>query len=118
MPYGTEPFTDRYGDYKQPTVIDYDQINNKVAVNPQNLPVDEILEQHQKDVEDVLKEIVVNYNPYYAGERYKDFVLTKDTKLAWNIKKIDEMKSNSDWLFNFKRYLSKAKFKHISNNKL
>lgn len=116
MPYGTEPFTDRYGDYKQPTVIDYDQSTNKVVVSS-NLSVEESLKKHNEDIEFVLKEILET-NPFFAGERYVNFVYSNNGKLAWNIKKIEEMKSNSDWFFTLRKYINKAKNKFILNKNL
>ncbi len=116
MPYGTEAFTDRYGDFKQPTVIDYDQSTNKVLMNSPDLSVEESLKKHQEDIANILKE-VLEINPFFAGERYRNFVYSNNGKLAWDTKKIDEMKSNLDWLFSFRKYLNKAKVKFISNKK-
>ncbi len=116
MPYGTDAFTDRYGDYKQPTVVDYDQDAKKVNINPQNISP-EFIEQHKKDVEDIFQEIL-SINPFHAGTRYIDFVVSINGKLAWNVEKIQEMKSNSDWLFTFRKYLNKSKNNFISNKNL
>jgi hypothetical protein len=116
MPYGTDSFTDRYGDYKQPTVIDYDQSAAKVVVNS-NLSVEESLTIHNADVEFALEEIL-STNPFYAGNRYIDFVHSVGGKLAWNKDKINEMKSNTDWLLCLRQYLTKAKKKFIANKNL
>jgi len=116
MPYGTDSFTDRYGDYKQPTVVDYDQSTNKIVVSS-DLSVEESLNKHKEDVESALKEILET-NPFHAGNRYMEFVLSDNGKLAWNTKKIEEVKSNSDWLFTLRQYLNKAKKKFIANKNL
>lgn len=117
MPYGTNAFTDRYNDYKQPTVIDYDK---SVAVgsllNKENLPVEEILNTHKKDIEEAFEEIL-NFNPFFAGDRYSNFTMVSDKKLIWDKKKIEELKENSDWLFSFRKYLNNAKTKFVSNKK-
>lgn len=116
MPYGTDSFTDRYGDFKQPTVIDYDQSTNKVLMESSILFGEESIEQHKKDVEDILKEIL-EINPFFAGQRYMNFVFSNNGKLAWDTKKVEEMKSNSDWLYTLRKHLNKAKVKFISNKK-
>ena len=117
MPYGTNAFTDRYNDYKQPTVIDYDK---SVAVGSlldvDNLPAEEILNTHKKDVEEAFAEIL-SFNPFYAGDKYASFTMVADKKLIWNEKKIGELKDNSDWLFMFRKHLNKAKAKFVSNKK-
>lgn len=109
MPYGTDSFTDRYGDYKQPTVIDYDKnLENLNYAGIPNLSVEESLKIHSDDIESTLKEIL-EFNPYFAGDRYRNFISSQDSKLVWNIPKINEMKSNSNWLFTLRKYLNKAK---------
>jgi hypothetical protein len=115
MPYGTEAFTDRYGDFKQPTIVDYDQADNEVAFNSIS-SADDII-QHNKDIELVYQEILA-INPFHAGDRYLPFVQSFDGKLVWNIKKIDDMKTNSDWLFSFRKFLNKAKIEFSLKNKL
>jgi len=115
MPYGTEAFTDRYGDYKQPTVIDYDQADNEVAFN--SISSENDIAQHNKDIEEVYQEIL-SINPFHGGDRYLPFVHSVNGKLAWNTKKIDEMKSDSDWLFSLRKYLNKAKLEFSLKNKL
>lgn len=117
MPYGTDSFTDRYGDYKQPTVIDYEKNLEVDKYADRPLPsVKESLKDHQQDMEDILKEIL-SINPLFAGDRYISFVYSNNGKLAWNITMIDKMRENSDWLFTLRKYLNKAKSKFISNNK-
>ena len=105
MPYGTDSFTDRYGDYKQPTVIDYD-VSNKVVCNPQLSDLD--LKKHEEDIAIILKEIF-NTNAYFAGQRYISFTYAKDNKLQWDENKIKEMSTDTDWLFSFRKYIIKAK---------
>ena len=114
MPHGTDSFTDRYGDFKQPTVIDYDQSNSIVVISP--LSVEECLNQHEQDINLILKEILET-DAYFGGNRYLVFTEAINGKLVWNSKKIEEMKSNSDWLFTLRKYLNKAKTKFISNKK-
>ncbi len=116
MPYGTDSFTDRYGDFKQPTVIDYDQSTNAVVSNPSHLSPEEVLKKHQEDKELVLKEIL-EFNPFFAGSRYLEFTYSDNGKLAWNLKKIEEVKSNLDWLFSLRKYLNKAKLNFSLNKK-
>jgi ligand-binding sensor protein len=109
MPYGTDAFTDGYGDFKQPTVVDYD-ISTTVVNTPILSEEDrkKIIDQYKKDQEDTLKEIL-DTNPYYAGEVYKHLVFAKDNKLAWDTAKILALKDDATWLYNFNRYLTKNK---------
>ena len=116
MPYGTESFTDRYGDYKQPTVIDLDQ-SSKIVINPLSDSIDDIIEQYKSDIELTIKEIL-STNAFFAGKKYLTLTQSIDGKLAWNITKINEMKENSDWLFNLRKHLTKAKKEFILNKKL
>lgn len=115
MSYGTNSFTDRYGDFKQPTVIDYDQSTSKVVISP--LSIEECLKQHEKDIELILNEILET-DAFFGGNRYLAFTQATNGKLVWNSDKIKEMKSNSDWLFTLRKHLNKAKNKFISNKKL
>lgn len=118
MPYGTNAFTDRYNDYKQPTVIDYDKsVTVGSLLNVDNLPIDDILNTHKKDVEEAYTEIL-SFNPFFAGDKYTTFTTVVDKKLVWDEKKIEELKNNSDWLFMFRKHLKKAKAKFVSNKKL
>lgn len=117
MPYGTDSFTDRYGDYKQPTVIDYDKsIADGSLVDVSNLSVEDTLNTHKNDIEEVYKEIL-SFNPFFAGERYISFVQSVQGKLAWNVAKINELKDNSDWLFSFRKHLNRAKANFVLNKK-
>lgn len=116
MAYGTDAFTDRYGDYKQPTVIDYDK---ELAINQgvtNSIPEESAknIADHNEDKESILKE-VLSLNPLFAGERYKDFYQAVNQKLVWKEDKIKEMSSDSDWLFNLRKYLTKAKKNFFQN---
>lgn len=112
MAYGTEPFTDGYGDYKQPTVIDYDRkVNNTFGNKPYQTTKEEkeqILTQYQKDQEEALREILES-NPVFAGDFYQHLTIAINNKLSWNFEKINELKSNVDWLYGLKRFLNKKK---------
>ena len=112
MPYGTEPFTDGYGDFKQPTVIDYDKkVNNTYGKSPYQTSEEEkkeILDQFKKDQEEAYLAIL-HTNPFYAGGNYDYIITTKDGKLVWDAKKLDELKSNIDWLYTLLRFLNKRK---------
>lgn len=110
MSYGTDAFTDGYGDFKQPTVVDYD----KILTLGDNVPIlsDEdrkkVEEQFKKDQEDALSNIL-NTNPYYAGEYYRYLVFAKDDKLIWDKVKIESLKEDVNWLYTLSRYLDKKK---------
>lgn len=112
MPYGTDAFVDGYGDYKQPTVVDYDKRVEDSTVNKlrPSTPEEkkEILKQFQIDQENILKEIL-EINPLFAGELYQYLVIAVNNKLAWNIEKINSLKGDVDWLYNLRRYLNKRK---------
>ena len=109
MPYGTQPFTDGYGDYKQPTIIDYDR---KTSINKSpDLTQEEkeqVLNQYKQDQKEALDNIL-STNPMYGGEIYQHLTLAKEGKLIWDVKKIDSLKSDVDWLYRLDRYLSKRK---------
>lgn len=111
MPYGTDPFTDRYGDFKQPTVVDYDNniINNIVNVyNPSDEEKKKVSEQYKEDQNRILASIL-DANPVYAGEAYQHLVCSVNSKLAWNTEKINLLKENADWLYTLYRYIKRRK---------
>lgn len=110
MAYGTEPFTDGYGDYKQPTIVDYDK---KLAVNvPRSSASKEeaeaTLKQFKRDQEEALAEIL-ECNPYLGGEQYQHLVFSDNGKLVWDVTKINALKDDVDWLYSFSRYVRKRK---------
>lgn len=117
MAYGTEPFTDGYGDFKQPTVVDYDKkVNNTYGASPYVSTPEEkeqVLKQFQIDQDNTLSEIL-NTNPFHAGTLYQYLVYAKDNKLTWDIAKINDLKSDVDWLYTFARYLGKSRDRLIT----
>lgn len=115
MPYGTDSFTDRYGDYKQPTVIEYDK--DLITVGSVTEISKEEKEKYKSLIDSIIKN-VLTINPFFAKEKYQELVLSKDNKVMWNKEKLYEMSKNLDWLFNFKTYLDKCKNKYYSNNNL
>lgn len=106
MPYGTDAFEDRFGDYKQPTVVDYDQSKAKVVSNPHQPSESDVL-KHDEDIENTLKEILA-INPVYGRSRYLSFTCSVNGKLSWDLAKIEKLKSDSNWLFTFRKFLIKA----------
>lgn len=112
MAYGTEPFTDGYGDYKQPTIVDYDKrVNNTFGKNPHNTSKEEkerIFSQYEEDQKDALQQILET-NPVFAGEIYQHLTQAVNGKLVWNVDKINELKINVDWLYMLRRWLDKQK---------
>lgn len=112
MPYGTQPFMDGSGDYKQPTVINHDK-DAETSLPPFFGDKEEALSQFEKDRQDVISEIL-SINPVYGGKEYNHLTFANQGKLAWDIKKIDAQKDDATWLYNFLRYLRKRK--SISNS--
>lgn len=114
MPYGTDAFTDGYGDFKQPTVIDYDKSESTKFI-------DSILsEEDKKEMEDQFKknqqaalDNILSTNPYYAGDYYRYLVFAKDNKLVWDVAKIHSLKEDVNWLYTLSRYLDKKKKQKI-----
>lgn len=116
MAYGTKAFTDGYGDYKQPTVLDYDQEVNNTFVKPPTLSsqeIEEYLKQLNTDKESVLSKVLL-FNPVYGGAKYNHLTQAINGKLVWNTVKIQELKEDLDWLYEFYRYL-KNREKKLSN---
>lgn len=115
MPYGTEPFTDGYGDYKQPTIIDYEknlQDIKSISKFPKEDEV-KILDQYNADQEAAFKKIS-EINPVYGGLKYQFLTTVVNNKITWDLKKITELKSNVDWFYDFCRYLEKRKKNNIT----
>lgn len=109
MPYGTDAFVDGYGDFKQPTVIDYDkQIVDGSSYHSTPEQKQKILEQYESDQHQILQEIL-DINPVFGGPDYQHLTFAKDNKLHWNIDKINTLKENVDWLYEFARVLKKRK---------
>lgn len=107
MPYGTDPFIDGSGDYKQPTIIDYDKRNN-TPLPPYIENKEEILSKFEKEKEEALNE-VLSINPVYGGLDYNHLTSAVNGKLVWNTSKINELKDDTTWLYNLLRYLRKKK---------
>lgn len=107
MAYGTNAFTDGYGDYKQPTVFDYDKdVNNTHGKSPylSEEEKEQVLQQLNSDKELVLSKVFA-FNPVYGGVKYNHLTYAINGKLAWNKEKILELKEDLDWLYEFYRYL-------------
>ncbi len=116
MPYGTEPFTDGYGDYKQPTIIDYDDKSSIISSSSNISPEErqKIIDQFKIDQENVLSEIL-STNPAYGGTEYNHLTSAVNGKLIWDRAKIDALKADTTWLYNLLRFLRKKKKLNISH---
>lgn len=106
MAYGTNSFTDRYGDFKQPTVIDYD-ISSVIRFSSESITEDILKEFEENKLSTI--ENILKTNPVFGGVKYQHLTAAVDGKLIWNKSKILELSSNIDWLYALNRYIKKNK---------
>lgn len=99
MSEGKGAFTDRYGDYKQPSIIDMDKEYGKKKSYEKGI----ILEgdTYKEDLVNWRKEslsFILDNNPFYLATEFSDFILREEGKLVWNKPLVTEACKNDKLL--------------------
>ncbi len=96
MAWGKEAFTDRNGDYKNPTIVDLDKEYGKKK--SYEVPLDQFvdrtfLENYKQEQID----FIMKCNPFYVAAEYPHFInRVNKSKLEWNIDKLmDALQSDT-----------------------
>lgn len=110
MAYGTQPFTDRNGDYKNPTIIDINKEYGKKK--SYELPlVDEKQLTRSKDELKAYKEeqikFILSTNPFHVATEYPHLILRENNKLNWDSQVVTELCNDDVFRYNLYTLLNK-----------
>lgn len=88
MAWGTDAFTNRDGDYKQPTIIDLDKEYGKKKAYEKpmidNSTYKEELIQWRKDTID----FILKSNPFFLAKEFDHLIKRENNKLEWDVDKL------------------------------
>ena len=95
MPHGKEAFTNRDGNYIQPTIIDIDKEYGlkEGRGNYKKMSKSE-LESLRKEINKEKEEridYILSVNPFYVAQEYSHLILREDGKLKWDEKRLREV---------------------------
>jgi len=99
MSFGDSPFTDRNGDYKQPTIVDMDKEYGRKKSYEK--PIIDMGDDYRGQLAEWRKErlsFILSNNPIYLSKEYSHFIIRGSGKLEWDIDKVMDACNNDRML--------------------
>ncbi len=100
MSFGKGAFTDRNGDYKQPTIVDMDkEYGKKKSYEKIMLDPEDTIEARKLRMDNFKKNqlaFIFAHNPFYAAKRFDYLIDRSSGKLEWIKDKVIEISENPE----------------------